>query len=412
MNEERISKAAEPPEPPLFILDLGSNGGVLAPTSVQELMAWLQHELNFWSWTQDERPGHHKGALDAAMGPLHNAINQTEQAANYRSQGNAEASQTHVLHARDQLAVAYGEKGLPHSTSQLGTRIHQLSSDRKFALAYLFPMLPTETSSGYQFDAKDLGSWAGFLSGLVDSAKLFGDVAAHMAAKNRAMDEVQARAERMHGDRREVLDELHREFSLTTQAINSAMSTQSEHFKAKLEEIESSHSDALEKHRGEMNSLRETFRESMTLRAPVEYWQSKAHSHNTKATTLIKVIAGSFGVTLFAVAILLWYFPPFESGKPEPLRLSLIALVVVLGVWAIRLVVRMFLSHTHLATDAEERVTMVKTYLAFLEGEKLPSDDDRKLILSALFRPATDGLVKDEGLPHPLLEAITRSGQK
>lgn len=412
MNEDRISRASEPPEPPLFSLDLGSNGGILAPTSIEELMTWLRNEINFWSWAQDERPGHHKGALDAAIGPLHNAVNQAEQAGSYRASGNPEASQTHALYARDQIAVAFGEKGLPHSSSQLGTRVHQLSSDRKFALAYLFPMLPSETTAGYMFDAKDLGSWAGFMSGLVDSAKLFGDVSSHMAAKNRAMDELHARAERMLGERREALNELHREFVRTTKEISSAMSSQEERFNAKLEDVESSHSTALEKHSGEMINLRETFQQSMTLRAPVEYWQSKAYSHNTKATTLAKVVAASLGATLLAVATLLAYFPPFDNGKPDPLKLSLIALVAVLGVWAIRLVVRMFLSHTHLATDAEERVTMVKTYLALLEGDKLPSDDDRKLVLSALFRPAADGLVKDEGLPHPLLEVLTRSGQK
>lgn len=412
MNEDRVSRAAEPPEPPLFSLDLGANGGVLAPTNVEELLGWLRSELNFWSWSQDERPGHHKGALDAAMGPLQNAISQTEQAESYRAHGNPEASLTHVLAARDQIGVAYREKGLPHSSSQLGARVHQLCSDRKFALAYLFTVLPSETSNGYMFDAKDIGSWAGFLSGLIDSAKLLGDVPSYMAAKSRAIDELHARAERLHGERRATLDELHRDFAHAAKSISSALSTQEQQFNAQLEKIELSHSDALGKHSGEMNSLRATFRESMTLRAPVEYWQSKAQTHNAKAATLTKVIAASFGVTLLAVAMLLVYFPPFDGGKPEPLKLSLTALVVLLGVWAIRLVVRMFLSHTHLATDAEERVTMVKTYLAFLEGEKLPSDDDRKLILSALFRPAADGLVKDEGLPHPLLEVLTRTGQK
>ena len=42
----------------------------------------------------------------------------------------------------------------------------------------------------------------------------------------------------------------------------------------------------------------------------------------------------------------------------------------------------------------------------------MPSDEDRKLVLAPLFRPATDGMVKDEGLPHPMLELFTRMGQK
>jgi hypothetical protein len=72
----------------------------------------------------------------------------------------------------------------------------------------------------------------------------------------------------------------------------------------------------------------------------------------------------------------------------------------------------MFLSNAHLATDAAERVVMVKTYLSLLEAEKLPADDDKKLILQALFRPASDGIVKDESLPHPALDFITKLGGK
>ncbi len=79
--------------------------------------------------------------------------------------------------------------------------------------------------------------------------------------------------------------------------------------------------------------------------------------------------------------------------------------------WGIRLIVRMFLSHLHLATDAAERVVMTQTYLSLLDGKHLPNDEDRKLILQALFRPTSDGIVKDEGVPFSLAEALTRSGK-
>jgi len=53
---------------------------------------------------------------------------------------------------------------------------------------------------------------------------------------------------------------------------------------------------------------------------------------------------------------------------------------------------------------------MVKTYLALLEDDKVLPDDDRNLILQSLFRPASDGIVKDEGLPHPALNVLTKLG--
>jgi Family of unknown function (DUF6161) len=71
----------------------------------------------------------------------------------------------------------------------------------------------------------------------------------------------------------------------------------------------------------------------------------------------------------------------------------------------------MFLSHLHLSTDAAERVVMVKTYLSLLEGDHLSGDEDRQLILQALFRPASDGIVKDEGLPPSAFEFLTRQSK-
>ena len=84
-------------------------------------------------------------------------------------------------------------------------------------------------------------------------------------------------------------------------------------------------------------------------------------------------------------------------------------LIGLFAVWGVRLVVRMFLSNMHLMTDAAERVVMVKTYLSLLEGDRLSSAEDRQLILQALFRPASDGIVKDEGIPASFFELLTRN---
>ena len=51
---------------------------------------------------------------------------------------------------------------------------------------------------------------------------------------------------------------------------------------------------------------------------------------------------------------------------------------------------------------------MVQTYLSLLEGGSIPADGDRKLILEALFRPTADGMVKDEALPHVVLDLLTK----
>jgi len=66
----------------------------------------------------------------------------------------------------------------------------------------------------------------------------------------------------------------------------------------------------------------------------------------------------------------------------------------------------------HLGTDAVERVVMTQTYLALLEENRLTEEKDRSLVLGALFRPASDGMVKEENIPHPMLDAITQLSGK
>ena len=126
--------------------------------------------------------------------------------------------------------------------------------------------------------------------------------------------------------------------------------------------------------------------------------------------------AVSFGGIAAAAGALGWLIHDLlrtatPHAAPEAWRLAMIVLIGLFAVWGVRLVVRMFLSHLHLATDAAERVVMTRTYLSLLEGDRLSSKDDRQLILQALFRPSSDGLVKDEGIPPSMLEFLTRQGK-
>ena len=86
-------------------------------------------------------------------------------------------------------------------------------------------------------------------------------------------------------------------------------------------------------------------------------------------------------------------------------------LISTLGVWLTRLSTKIFISSLHLGADAYERVTMIRTYIALLVEDKELEDDDRKLILQALFRPSSTGIFKDDGptsIPETLAKAVTR----
>jgi hypothetical protein len=162
-----------------------------------------------------------------------------------------------------------------------------------------------------------------------------------------------------------------------------------------------------------MENLRKTFREEIALRAPASYWEDKRKGHErmSKITGVLSFggIAGAAGVLGWLIHDLLRTVVP--NTAPEAWRVAMLVLIGLFAVWGVRLVVRMFLSHLHLATDASERVVMARTYLSLIEGDRLASKEDRQLILQALFRPTADGIVKDEGIPPSMLEFLTRQSK-
>jgi hypothetical protein len=74
--------------------------------------------------------------------------------------------------------------------------------------------------------------------------------------------------------------------------------------------------------------------------------------------------------------------------------------------WFLKNVSRMFVQNLTLADDAAHRRALAITYLGLAENPKLSiSEQDRALILNALFRPIL-GQSSDEGPPAGLLELI------
>lgn len=94
-------------------------------------------------------------------------------------------------------------------------------------------------------------------------------------------------------------------------------------------------------------------------------------------------------------------------GAPRYYGIALAVIFSTLALWFLRILVCGYFSQTHLATDADERVAMVKTYLALMESGKAPTDT-LKPFLVTLFRPASDGLVKGDSMPAGLAELLSK----
>jgi Family of unknown function (DUF6161) len=413
MDERPTYLTEELPRHPLFVMDLGANGGIFSPADAAAMINWIQKELNFWAWLSEINPnGNHKLALENAMAPLKQAEGFAIDAGRYENPFNAAAVTERASEFSRHVQAALLEHKWPHSSTPLAKAAEKLRLEDPMAAAgYLFVFVPA--TRAYQFEARDISSWRGFVQGLMQRFDIAEQGTMAVDAQRQALDQLREAHEQLLGEKRSAIELLHNDFARFVGDINTNKNIQQAEFAEILTTTRDQHDQSLNKHKEEMEALRRAFNEAMTLRAPVDYWQSKATFHTTEAGKWMRLTfqsMGGLGLVLGVLAV--WVFLTLHNDKPDAWKVAVLVLVGVLGVWAVRLIVRMYLSHQHLATDAEERVTMIKTYLALLEADKMPSDDDRKLVLAPLFRPATDGIVKDEGLPHPLLELFTRSQGK
>lgn len=396
---------------PLFEVDLGDNGGQFAPTSFDELRNWLQTEQSFWKWAIQRSQGNHEQGFRQAYSDVGQALQLTSEAQQHET-SNPEHSRNRLAACKSQIEGAFLRRRLPHSSTPHAKRIdiyRQRAGDRAASF-----MLGTHVppDQGHHFQPNDLDSWRGLVEGIVQRFAI-GDALStdQTTSAGVSFEQLRVKAEELVGTRTVTLDALHRQYANLAAAVESTSTRQSEDFSSAQSERDKAFAALLEEHKQGVETLRKTFREEIALRAPADYWETKRKGHRTVAWVTGGLsflgIAGAALVLGWQIHDLLASTP---SGKtPETWRFAALVLIGLFAVWGVRLVVRMFLSHVHLMTDAGERVVMVKTYLSLLEGDRLASKEDRQLILQALFRPATDGIVKDEGIPPSYLEMLTRN---
>lgn len=425
--EEIETSAPEPKPEPLFTLDLGANGGVLAPTSYAEIKSWIETELAFWGWAS--RHSYHASESDPeyrlklGLQMLHQAQKHLVDAEKNKSDANKGEDKQKKLVAeksnqdgcQSRIKEAYVGGKFPHSSTPTAKRIQQLQASSgdtsafMYAAVYLQPVTAQNSIYG-----QPIPGWRGLVEGLVDRYDLIGGVSdGRQQAAEAAFEQLRNKAEQFVSEKGQACDALHRDYAGLTDSARQEAERQVTEFGESHTRWQAEFDQLKAKHQQDMEKLRKTFEEEMGLRAPALYWKDKQKTHGTwsnvwGAVSFLGIVGAASGLG-FQIHDLLKNTP--ANTAPETWRLAVLALVAVFTVWGVRLIVRLFLSHQHLYTDAQERITMVQTYLSLMEGEHLASRNDRQLILQALFRPASDGLVKDEGVPFSLAEVITRQGK-
>lgn len=203
--------------------------------------------------------------------------------------------------------------------------------------------------------------------------------------------------------------DLQKQLEISKKTIDNLYSNRSSDFEKMIVGFQSKVQSAEAK----LNAITQVYETKLALQAPVKYWETKKEGHDRSAK---KYFRGGIGLFVIAVAAVFFsgniVFDGAGSNSINYAKVGMAAVLTTLLFWMIRIVVRLYFSHVHLGSDAAERTTMVQTYLSLLGNtQNRLKEKDTQIVLQALFRPAADGIVKDEIIPTNALELLVQMGK-
>lgn len=151
--------------------------------------------------------------------------------------------------------------------------------------------------------------------------------------------------------------------------------------------------------------LEQTYREQMRFKAPAEYWKERATSLNKEGNNFLYWLIALVVLGIALLFSLLWLTPEdmlesvFSGSPAKAIRWSIIFITMMSLLFvAIQAVKKAMFSSYHLARDAEEREKLTVFYLSLIKDSTI-TQEDRSLVLQALFSRADTGMLKDEASP-------------
>jgi Family of unknown function (DUF6161) len=383
----------------LIDLDLDANGGRVALYSSEEVEAWIAKEQEFWRWFEgyQNREGNLAAVWSRVWSPLSNMANI---AYALRQNGWSNAEQKQQL-SQTILQTYKSTDFVLHSTSTKAQLVDDLRQSDPLAAAYALAVLVNNAIQPASASA---------FRGIVEATLFEKGIKGNAKPEKKALEDALIAFQKDSARRSDEADKLNNALSESLDTFSGSTQLNRDEF-AKLVATSQGAIDAmLSGTKTELDNITKTYDEKLALQAPVRYWSTKRRFHRIAREKIGSGLRwGGIGSAI-VVALSVWLLLGDSSTKnpPEYWRIGLIVIFLTIVFWSIRLGIKIFLSHLHLEEDAAQRITMIQTYLSLMRRGQTNSAEDFKQILSALFRPTGDGLVKDEGMPTSALDYFTR----
>ncbi|MBF0327174.1 MAG: hypothetical protein HQL42_19185 [Alphaproteobacteria bacterium] len=247
-----------------------------------------------------------------------------------------------------------------------------------------------------------LGKWDSDLKNSANRAEeAFGRFEAKATEQVARQQQIAADQEQLLASQRENLDALAAHHRDTLSRLH-------DHHKSELTTLHRDAKDAFD-------GLIRIFTEHMRLKAPADYWRDKAAGHKTSATKWLRVLMGALGAGCVGLGVAYWLYlydwiaHLSKDGASAPAAV-LLALPGLLYLTLVKVAHKSYRDEVRLAADAEQRTTLVQTYLSLTEGnDNGVLAGERLLALHALFRGTAHSDSPDDTPPVNSLEAIIQS---
>jgi hypothetical protein len=372
-------------------LNLGKKNGIETFSDLSALKDWFYEEKSkFNNWIESaSRKNHNISKISNFLNHQWNDIN--SMISNVEKHVNSGDFESHLNGLVYFIEQIYSEGKLLNSKSPRGKFVFK--GTEKDAVSYAFAL-------AYFINLGIISNEPKSLEGAFIALQFDKGIKSNIDFEKEALQELRSKWESEYN-------------SSVTQYSEASKNTKelNDKYEKQIKDQSTEFSDFIENKEKSFADLIEVYDKKLALQSSTSYWDKKRKSHR-----LFSII---FGFISLSLGCLIAYYLNNaiqeilqKTNKPEYWQLITIAIYTSLAVWVMRILVRIFLSNLHLATDAKERVTMITTYIAMLREKDGLKDEEKQLILQTVFRPSSTGIIKDEASPPTIVDIFAKLNGK
>lgn len=389
-------------------LDLKPNAPHEKFSSADKFQKWLEKESTFWNWSTEELRQRDSQAFQRLHGFLSklNHIKDLFNGLQRYSPGTPQYT-NQVTQLQNQVLDYYKKGALIHSGDARAKFLKSVAEKDPIHATYILDYF---VERKWDRIINNNNNYVHAFEGACAALLFQWNVKGKMEGETTALEELRKDWQEHLKASKDTLATEHEKIQKTLETDNLNAIHHNERFEELITKTTTSADELIAKTQKRFEDIEKWYEEKLALRSAISYWEAKGKSHSKGAVGFAFAVIGTFGLASFLIFLSIKEVVGNATIQTVPLwKLSMLFLIAIMGVWSLRVMIRLLLSNIHLADDAKERRTMLLTYLALLKEGDLPEGEVRHLILQALFRPSSTGIVRDDAAPPFMAEWLKRT---